>query len=308
MTSLTAAAKKFPHKHAFRHQLNNGGRESLAHMLMFPDLGLAGFIYPAVLSDGHAKVLATLIGPGLDEPLHEMVECQMPTSANFDDWRVGPFHMAVREPFQVVALDWAGDRFQFKAEFHALHPPYAFSLHPQGNPPYFGDNRTEQHGRIHGSLILDGREVPADGFLIRDHSWGPRIWGLNQHYKWFHAVTSECSMHFFEMDSFGRTQLRGFLLRNGQMAHLSTVECDFDYDERMMQQALRINVVDELNRVATINATAFADIQLEFDPEVYLNEAALKVDIDGEQGVGWCEFCWNREYFSYARDYVQQYG
>lgn len=308
MSTLTEAARDFPTEHAFRHKLNDGGRESMAHMLIFPELGIAGFIYPAVLSDGHAKVLATLIGPALDEPIHEMVECQMPASANFDNWQVGPLHMAVCEPYQAVDLAWAGDRFQFRAHFDALHPPYAFSLHPQGNPPYFGNNRTEQHGRISGSLVLDGREMNANGFLIRDHSWGPRIWGLNQHYKWFHAVTDHCSVHFFEMESFGRRQLRGFLWRDGQMEHLSEIDCDFQYDEHMMQQTLRATVVDQAGRVAKINSTAFADIQLEFDPMVYLNEAALSVDVDGEQGVGWCEFCWNRDYFKFSRDHVEQYG
>jgi len=308
MATLTDDARAFPTEHAFRHKLHDGGRESMAHMLMFPELGIAGFIYPAVLSDGQAKVLATLIGPGIDGDIHEQVASQISPAANFDNLQLGPLHMAVGEPYQSVELAWMGERFQFRAKFEALHPPYAFSLHPAGNPPYFGNNRTEQHGRISGNLVVDGREMTANGFLIRDHSWGPRIWGLNQHYKWFHAVTNNCSVHFFEMESFGRRQLRGFLWRDGQMEHLATLECDFCYDEHMMQRSLQIHVVDQAGRVANISANAFADIQLEFDPMVYLNEAALRLDVDGEQGVGWCEFCWNRDYFNFARDYVGKYG
>jgi len=41
---------------------------------------------------------------------------------------------------------------------------------------------------------------------------------------------------------------------------------------------------------------------------VYLNEAALTLDIDGERGTGWCEFCWNRDYFRFAQEHVQRYG
>lgn len=41
---------------------------------------------------------------------------------------------------------------------------------------------------------------------------------------------------------------------------------------------------------------------------VYLNEAALTLEIDGQAGTGWCEFCWNRNYYNFARDYVKQYG
>jgi len=41
---------------------------------------------------------------------------------------------------------------------------------------------------------------------------------------------------------------------------------------------------------------------------IYLNEAALTLEIDGQSGTGWCEFCWNRNYFDFARGYVSRYG
>ena len=308
MTTLTQAATRFPVEHAYRHQMSRGGRESLAHMLMFPEQGVAGFIYPTVLADGVAKGRATLFGPALPEPIHEQVEGPVPDSLDFDDWHTGPLRMAVRKPYHEVDLSWDGPRIRFDGHFEALHPPYAFSLHPAGNPPYYGDDRTEQHGRVVADLAIDGSAHKAQGFLIRDHSWGPRIWGLNQHYKWFHAVTASCSIHFFEMHSFGRRQLRGYLYRDGVMEHVAEVECDFQYDEQMMQKSLDARVVDAAGRRATVNCKAFANIQLEFDPMVYLNEAALTLEIDGESGTGWCEFCWNRNYFTFARQHVGQYG
>lgn len=308
MDSLTQAATAFPAEHAFRHRMRAGGRESLAHMLVFPQHGVAGFIYPTVLEDGFGKARATLFGPALKEAIHEQVEGPVADTLDFDDWRCGPLHMAVREPHRSVELSWQGTRARFTGRFEALHPPYAYSLHPQGNPPYFGDNRTEQHGRITADLAFDGREVKADGFLIRDHSWGPRIWGLNQHYKWFHAVTADCSIHFFEMQSFGRRQLRGFLWRDGRMEHVEHLDCDYRFDDQMMHQALRATVVDAAGRVAKVDCTAFATIQLEFDPMIYLNEAALTLSIDGQAGTGWCEFCWNRDYFKFAQKLVGQYG
>lgn len=288
--------------------MREGGRESLAHMLIFPEHELAGFIYPTVLSDGSAKGRACLFGPALPEPIQEHVEGPVPDSLNFDDWRTGPLRMQVREPHKVVDLSWEGSRIQFKGHFEAKHPPYAFSMHPLGNPPYYGDDRTEQHGRVVAELAVDGGKLAAEGWLIRDHSWGPRIWGLNQHYKWFHAVTPNWSIHFFEMHSYGRRQLRGFVHRDGVMEHVAQVECDFVLDDRMMQTTLDIRVVDAAGRVATIESKAFAHIQLEFDPMIYLNEAALTLSIDGEPGTGWCEFCWNRDYFKFARQHVKQYG
>lgn len=309
MTTLTQAAETFPEEHAFRHRMRDGCRESLAHMLMFPDLGLAGFVYPTVLSDGSAKGRAALFGPGLKDPIQEQVEQQVPDSLGFDDWKTGPLRMAVREPHKEVDLAWHGDRIRFTGHYEALHPPYAFSLHPDGNPPYYGDDRTEQHGRlVVDELTIDGTPYETSGYLIRDHSWGPRIWGINQHYKWFHAVTEDCSIHAFEMQAYGRVQVRGFLHRDGEMHHLVGFDTEYTFDEQMMHKTLLAKVTDDAGRTATVDCTAFANIQLEFDPKIYLNEAALTLDIDGSRGTGWCEFCWNRDYFEFAREHVQTYG
>jgi len=53
MDTLTNAARAFPSEHSLRHRLRAGGRESLAHMLVFPEHGIAGFIYPTVLGIGN---------------------------------------------------------------------------------------------------------------------------------------------------------------------------------------------------------------------------------------------------------------
>lgn len=308
MDDLTRVANEFASSHALRHRMKDGGRESLAHMLVFPEHGIAGFIYPTVLTDGSAKGRACLFGPALSEPVQEQVEGPVAETLDFDDWHMGPLRMRVVKPHQVVDLSWNGDRIQFEGRFEAKHPPYAFSMHPLGNPPYYGDDRTEQHGRVSASLTVDGRHFDAKGWLVRDHSWGPRIWGLNQHYKWFHAVTQACSIHFFEMESFGRRQLRGYLFRDGVMEHLTHVQCDFSLDDQMMHKALTVEAVDAAGRIAKIDCEAFANIQLEFDPMIYLNEAALSLSIDGQAGTGWCEFCWNRDYFRFAQQYVTRYG
>ena len=180
---------------------------------------------------------------------------------------------------------------------------FAFSMHPLGNPRYYGDDRTEQHGRVAGRLIAPGIDEQVEGFMIRDHSWGPRIWGLNQHYKWFHAVTAASSIHFFEMDSFGRRQVRGYLYRDGVLGNIRSVDYDVEYDDQMLHRRLRGAVVDTEGRTAHVDAVTFASVPMEFDPMVYNSEAAVTVDIDGLPGTGWSEFCWNRNYLDYARQY-----
>jgi hypothetical protein len=41
---------------------------------------------------------------------------------------------------------------------------------------------------------------------------------------------------------------------------------------------------------------------------IFLNEAGLTLEIEGKPGVGWCEFCWNRNYLEFAKQYVSKYG
>lgn len=298
----------FPAEHAYRHKLRPDGREALAHMLVFPEHSLAGFIYPSVRAGGEGKARATFIGPAIGEKVEETFEEQVSDDVDFSDWRIGPLHMAIRDPHRTVDLAWRGERIQFEGRYEALFPPYAFSSHPRGVPPYYGDDRTEQHGSVVGDLTIDGKSWHLDGFLIRDHSWGPRVWGLNQHYKWFHAVTGDSSIHFFEMQSFGKRQLSGYVFKNGEMRHLVEADYDYTFDDQMMQTSFDVVVTDIDGRSAEVKCKTFAMTQLDYDPMVYLNEAATSLTIDGKPGVGWCEFCWNKNYWDFAKQHVVKYG
>lgn len=308
MPGLKQNFEEFPIEHAYRHKMAPESRESLAHMLMMPEQGIAGFIYPAVLGTGEIKVRACLFGPGLAAPVLEEVEGTIPEDMGFADLVFGPLLMAVREPYAKVDLSWQGDRIKFEGRFEATHPAYPFSMHPGGNPPYFGDNRTEQHGRLNAEVEVDGKKFSHQGHLIRDHSWGPRIWGLNQHYKWIHATTGNSSIHFFEMQSFGRTELRGFLFRDGVMRHIASVDYDFVFDSDMIQKSFRMKVTDTDNRVSHVEYEIFASIQVDLDPKTYINTAGATILFDGVNGVGWCEFSWNKDYFDFAKSYVADFG
>jgi len=299
---------EYPVEHAYRHKMREGGRESLAHMLMFPEHGIAGFIYPSIRQAGDIKVRACLFGPGLPAPVHEEVEGIVSDDAGFDNLSFGPLTMAVREPYKTVDLNWNGERIKFSGRFEATHPAYPFSMHPKGNPAYYGDDRTEQHGRLTAEVEVDGKTFSHQGHLIRDHSWGPRIWGLNQHYKWIHATTGDSSFHLFEMQSFGRTEVRGFLFKDGVMRHIAAVDYDFVYDAGMIQKTFSIRITDTDNRISQVDYQIFASIQLDIDPQNYINTAGATIVFDGTPGMGWCEFSWNKNYFDFAKTFVTEYG
>ncbi len=309
MDEITQIFAGFPAEHAYRHKLRPDGRESLAHMLMFPEQGIAGFVYPTVRAAGPAKGRAYLFGPALPSVVAEEIEVPVSADLNFDNWQTGPLLMAVREPHRTVDLKWDGPRIKLDLHFEAMHPPYAFSSHPGGNPPYYGDDRTEQHGRLSADVTVDALSFHHDGYLIRDHSWGPRIWGLNQHHKWLHMTTPSCSIHVFEMQSFGSTHLRGYLFKDGVMRHIASVDYKLGYDDEMMQQSIAMTVTDTDGRIVKVDCQTFAAIQLDsWDPKVFLNETALTVAMEGETGAGWAEFCWNRNYFEFAKDYVARFA
>jgi hypothetical protein len=308
MPEITAQFAAYPNAHAMKHKLAPDGREALAHMLMLPDQGIAGFIYPSFHADGPGKARAKLFGPGLDVPIEEDVEAAYPADMDFDDCSLGSLHMAIREPHRTIDLAWRGERLQFEGRYEALHPPYAFSQHPDGVPPYYGDDRTEQHGRIAADFTVDGRSFRHAGFMAHDHSWGPRVWGLNQHYKWVHLITANTSIHFFEMQSFGRVHVCGYLWKDGRMRHLAEVKYDIVYDETMWQKEFNVRAIDTDGRTVDVACQMFAKTQLCWTPEVYLNEAAVTLEMDGQTGTGWVEFCWNREYFDFARQHVTRFG
>lgn len=311
MTSSITDFTGFPPEHDNRHNLRNvtDGRESLAFMLLLPEQGLAGFVYPTVLANGTALAKASLFGPALPEPIHETFQDAVPDEMDFYDWHHGGLKMAIRQPHQSLDLSWRGPRISLDYHYEALHPTYPFSSRKDaGSPPYYGDDRIEQHGVITGTLAVDGKTAPFKTFMHRDHSWGPRVWGLNQHHKWFHATTAGVSIHFFEMQSFGKTHLQGYLFRDGLMTQIERVEYDFTLGEGMMQTSMDTTVHDGIGRSVAVKCTTYAHIALDFDPLIVLNEAALNVTIGDETGVGWAEFCWNRNYLEYAQAKALRYA
>lgn len=278
-------------------------------MFQIPEEDVAGFLYPWVNNDGTAGSAVVLFGGGIGDPIMERFEAEeIPAGMDFDDWRVRGFTMKVGEPHKTVALKFEGERVQIDCHYDAIHPVYAFSFHKDGCPPYYADDRTEQHGRLTGTLTVDGKRYDLDTFMQRDHSWGPRVWGLNQHYKWYHATTAESAVHFFEMQSFGKVNVRGYVFKDGQMAEVRGLDYDYTFDENMHHSTFDVTVTDSAGRDTRIDAVIYAKFTYPVDPMIQLNEGATTVTIDGVPGSGWCEFCWNKEYLDFARQYAAQYA
>ncbi|MCK9504115.1 MAG: hypothetical protein M0Q95_08020 [Porticoccaceae bacterium] len=295
-----------PISHDNRHDFTNRpeGREALAYMFSEPDLGIAGFMYTWV-EKGVASAALMACGPGVGEPIEERFQgISVPNDMDFYDWRVGSLHYKIIEPNQSAEFSIKGKRIEMDIRFEALHPPYPASAHKDGCPPYYGDDRTEQHGRSIGTWTIDGKTHQINGFCQRDHSWGPRVWGVNQHYKWFHATNSDAAIFFFEMHSFGKVNLRGYVFKDNHMAEITSVHYDYTFDDRMYHTSIDVRATDSSGRSTDIKCKAFTHYMFNADPLIELREAPTLVEIDGKPGVGWCEFCWNKQYIQFAADYT----
>lgn len=298
-------------EHDDRHKLRTEAdcREAAAFMFALPESGIAGFLYPWVDNRGMAGSAVCLFGPALSTPIKERFEeIAIPDEMTFRDWDVRGLKMTLGAPHRSIDLNFTGTRVQIDCHYEAIHPPYAFSSHKDGCPAYYADDRTEQHGRLSGTLTVDGKSYSLNTFMQRDHSWGTRIWGLNQHYKWFHATTGESAVHFFEMQSFGRTLLRGYVFKQGRMAEIRTATSQYVFDDNMHHESIDVVATDSAGRITIINSKVFAKFQYDVNPMIVLNEGATTVEIDGVAGTGWCEFCWNQDYYDFAKQHVGQFG
>ncbi|MFW2828936.1 DUF7064 domain-containing protein [Sphingomonas sp. ID0503] len=284
-------------------------REANALMFQVPEEGLAGFVYFWVTREGMAGTAAYIFGPSIGEPILERFDAT-PVSPEMDyhDWKVDGLTAKVGAPHQHLDFAFSGKRVKITAHYEASHPVYAFSSHKDGCPPYYADDRTEQHGVLTGELVVDGKRIALNHFMQRDHSWGPRVWGLNQHYKWFHATTHSASVHFFEMQSFGKVLVRGFVAKDGRMEEIVGLDYDFEFDETMYHKSFDVVVTDAAGRKTDIKCQVYARIEFDADPMIYLKEGATTLVMDGEDGTGWCEFCWNRNYFDFAKNFAAQYS
>lgn len=300
----------FADEHDNRHQLRDEphAREAVALMLQLPERGIAGFIYPWINADRTAGAAVCLFGPGLATPIQERFEAvAVPAEMDFSDWQLQGLRMQVVEPHKTVLYSFQGERVKIDCTFEAFHPVFPFSAHPNGCPPYYADDRTEQHGYATGTMEIDGDRFEFRCFSQRDHAWGHRIWGLNQHYKWFHATTPSAALHFFEMQSFGTKHVIGFVFRDGAMAQVTDARHEYLFDDDMHHVAFNAQLDDDMGRTTLVTCKTFGKFDYETDPKILLRESAITVQIGDESGTGWCEFCWNRDYLEFAKPYVQQF-
>lgn len=291
--------------HDSRHRLRADAlaRESLVFMLQLPESGLAVFVYTWVNGLGKAGSAFVVYGPEVGETVTDLIDgAPVSDEQGFDDWQVGKVSVRHGKPFESAQVIVApGGRASLDYRFEAVHPAYNYGSHRDGCPGWVADDRIEQSGRVTGVLTLDGREIPFDTMGHRDHSWGTRDWYFSQHWKWLEAQSGpDLVVHFWEVEALGRKVLRGYVLRDGEMAEVNGVDMSFEHDARLAHTAVFADVRDELGRSTRVEGRTFALYPFVVSPQVMLNEGSMSVTIDGKPGVGHVEMCWPSAYLEHV--------
>lgn len=291
--------------HDARHVLSDSAhaRESLVFMLQIPEAEVACFVYTWVSGHGKAGSAFVVYGPGVGETVADFCDgVDVPVTAGFDDWQVGRVLVRHGEPWRSASVTVAaGGRASLRYDFEAVHPPYAYGQHRDGCPGWVAENRIEQSGRVRGVLSIDGREIPFDTMGHRDHSWGTRDWFFSQHWKWLEAQAgAERVVHFWEVEALGRKVLRGYVVKDGEMAEVTRVDIRFEHDQQLVHRRISATVLDDLGRETQVEGATFAWYPFAVSPLVTLHEASMAVSIDGRRGVGHVEMAWPKAYLEHV--------
>lgn len=291
-------------RHKLRHEPL--ARESTVFCIMLPEHGIGGWVYPRVTGDGLAGGTICAFGPGVPDGsiFESFPNVPVSDSADFTNWDVGGVKLTLGDPLRKAHIVYEGERVAMDFTFDATHPAYGYSSHPEGCPQYFADDRFEQAGRVKGQIVIEGKAIQFDTLGVRDHSWGTRNWGVNYHYKWFHAVNEDAAIHFFKMEYLGRHLIRGYVAKDGHMSQITDVNViDFELDADMMHKAIEVRITDLAGRETHITGKHFAHQVYPIDELNILNEVALTTVIDGKPGLGWCEFYWDSRYLAHMKKF-----
>lgn len=292
--------------HDNRHKLESGpfARESLAYLLQLPEEGIGGIVYTWVNGQGLAGCAVTLFGPGIGpEPLVDKLDgIPVPEDMDFFDWRVERLHLKLGELLKTAHIHYKSDDFEIDFTFTATQPAYAYSSHKDGCPQWIAHDRFEQQGVQSGHIVIKGRRIPLRGYTQRDHSWGTRDWGVNQHWKWIHASAGpELSVHFWKLESMGQTLLRGYVDKDGHIAQVTDVDVEFAMNDDMTTRVVNADIVDSAGRITRFQGVPFATFYLSPDPMITLFESPITAHIDGQPGGGCCEVMWTNSLLDYVR-------
>jgi hypothetical protein len=143
-------------------------------------------------------------------------------------------------------------------QFEAVAPVHGGELladdgtpYDEGDGRYFARAHFDQSMRGRGVITVGDERFEIDGFGLRDHSWGPRLWQAIPWYRWFPCTFDDgfaiCLMMVKKGD--GEYLETGFIHDgSGRLLHVSDIRLCSEYDERQHPTGFTLTCRDELGR------------------------------------------------------------
>ncbi len=306
MSTETPAPGTFgPHDDLRHWPTTTGGRmrDSLFWELVMPEEHLGVQVYLYLTDRGRTGYNVTVWGSDPEPLALELGGGTVGEGVDLDDFEFEGLTIAQPEVRRSAVVTYVGDRVSLRYEFEGVHDAFSYLDNPDGLPTWFAQNRLEQSGRVHGYLEVGGRRVDWGGRMgHRDHSWGPRDWGVPQHWKWFVAYAeSGRSVNGWLWIARGEWGFAGYVARDGRTTPIARIEQKATYDDDMTQRRLEATVVDVGGGRTDVVLDRFGLVKLPTNERTGTEiwEAACTATIDGEIGAGQWETQWSRHYLEH---------
>lgn len=291
-------------KHEARKALDparEANRDSAVWVIPLTAEGLGFVAYTWVDAFGKAGAAGIAFGPRLETPIFERLDdISIPREMTFGDWQAGPMAFSQVDSLKTQRIDYDGERLGMSFTFEAVHPPYAFSSHPEPFPSWFADDRFEQSGRASGTVRVDGETFEIEAPCHRDRSWGARKWECVSHYKWLNFLADDAAVHVMDLHGFGRSHVRGYVFRDGQLAEIVHADFDYELDEQLIHRKLAVTLTDDAGRTTHVRMTSVdAELTYPISPYLTLVDLIGGAEIEGVKGECYVEMAWPPEYLAH---------
>jgi len=285
-----------------RHRAGPGSRtrDSLFWQCVMPEerIGFQAYFYST--SDGKAGFNVVVISPERRPLVLDLVDGELPPEADFDDLTFKGLRLIQPANSGRAQLRYESEKVRIAYDFEGLHAPFSYRQNPDGLPEWFAQNRLEQTGWVTGEIAFGDRRIVLDRVGHRDHSWGMRQWTVPQHWKWLVAYTPDASriVNAWIWIARGEWGVGGYIVRDGELTAISHVRQKAEYDERMLQKRIAVDIVDVNGRECRLALDAYGLVKLPAGGRhpTLIVEAACEAMIDGRPGAGQFETQWPQSY------------
>lgn len=284
-------------------------RDSFFWELILPEEQLGLQVYLYLTDRGRAGYNVSVWGPGSEPVALHLGGGSVGSDQDLDDLSFGDLHIAQPEPLRTARVSYTSDDMRLRYDFEAVHDAFSYRANPDGIPTWFAENRLEQSGRVTGFVEVGGKDDPQRRRVDwrgrmghRDHSWGPRDWGVPQHWKWFVAYTeSGRAVNGWLWIARGEWGFAGYVARDGVTTPIAHINQQATYFDDMTQRRLEVTVVDVDGGRTEVSLDRYGLIKLPVNERTGTEiwEAACHATIDGEPGAGQWETQWSRSYLEH---------